>query len=108
MQSSSSFMNKIRFNFLYIDKYSFGRTWIYPESAIPYNMLRYIIDGSAEFIVDNEVVMVKKGQVSYIPEGCQLSCRALEDTFSFYSIRFTTSVFMRALIFSGNIIIFRW
>ncbi len=31
-------------------------------------MLRYIIDGSAEFIVDNEVVMVKKGQVSYIPE----------------------------------------
>lgn len=93
MQSSSSFMNKIRFNFLYIDKYSFGRTWIYPESAIPYNMLRYIIDGSAEFIVDNEVVMVKKGQVSYIPEGCQLSCRALEDTFSFYSIRFTTSVF---------------
>ena len=93
MQSSSSFMNKIRLNFLYIDKYSFGRTWIYPESAIPYNMLRYIIDGSAEFIVDNEVVMVKKGQVSYIPEGCQLSCRALEDTFSFYSIRFTTSAF---------------
>ena len=93
MQSSSSFMNKIRFNFLYIDKYSFGRTWIYPESAIPYNMLRYIIDGSAEFIVDNEVVMVKKGQVSYIPEGCQLSCRALEDTFSFDSIRFSTVVY---------------
>ena len=37
-------MNTIRFNFLYIDKYSFGRTWIYPESAIPYNMLRYVID----------------------------------------------------------------
>ena len=93
MQSSSSFMNKIRFNFLYIDKYSFGRTWIYPESAIPYNMLRYIIDGSAEFMVDDEIVMVKKGQVAYIPESCRLSCRALEDNFSFYSIRFTTSVF---------------
>ena len=52
MQSLSSFMNTIRFNFLYIDKYSFGRTWTYPESAIPYNMLRYIIDGSAEFVVD--------------------------------------------------------
>ena len=50
MQSLSSFMNTIRFNFLYIDKYSFGRTWTYPESAIPYNMLRYIIDGSAEFV----------------------------------------------------------
>ena len=93
MESLSPFMNTIRFNFLYIDKYSFGRTWIYPESAIPYNMLRYVIDGSAEFMVDDESVIVKKGQVSYIPEGCRLSCRALEDTFSFYSIRFTTSVF---------------
>ena len=93
MQSLSSFMNTIRFNFLYIDKYSFGRTWTYPESAIPYNMLRYISDGSAEFVVDGETVIVRKGQVSYIPEGCWLSCKALEDTFAFYSIRFTTSVF---------------
>ena len=93
MQSLSSFMNTIRFNFLYIDKYSFGRTWTYPESAIPYNMLRYIIDGSAEFVVDGETVIVRTGQVSYIPEGCWLSCKALEDTFAFYSIRFTTSVF---------------
>ena len=93
MQSLSSFMNTIRFNFLYIDKYSFGRTWTYPERAIPYNMLRYIIDGSAEFVVDGETVIVRKGQVSYIPEGCWLSCKALEDTFAFYSIRFTTSVF---------------
>ena len=93
MQSLSSFMNTIRFNFLYRDKYSFGRTWTYPESAIPYNMLRYIIDGSAEFVVDGETVIVRKGQVSYIPEGCWLSCKALEDTFAFYSIRFTTSVF---------------
>ena len=93
MQSLSSFMNTIRFNFLYIDKYSFGRTWTYPESAIPYNMLRYIIDGSAELVVDGETVIVRKGQVSYIPEGCWLSCKALEDTFAFYSIRFTTSVF---------------
>ena len=93
MQSLSSFMNTIRLNFLYIDKYSFGRTWTYPESAIPYNMLRYIIDGSAEFVVDGETVIVRKGQVSYIPEGCWLSCKALEDTFAFYSIRFTTSVF---------------
>lgn len=93
MESLSSFMNTIRFNFLYIDKYSFGRTWTYPDSAIPYNMLRCVIDGSAEFIVDDETVIVKKGQISYIPEGCRLSCRALEDPFSFYSIRFTTSVF---------------
>lgn len=91
--SSSTFMNTIRFNFLYIDKYSFGKTWVYPNSLIPYNMLRYVIDGSAEFLVDGEAVIVKKGQISYIPEGCHLCCRALEDNFSFYSIRFTTSVF---------------
>lgn len=93
MLSSSSCMNTIRFNFLYIDKYSFGRTWIYPDSTIPYNMLRYVIDGSAEFIVDGENVIVKKGQIAYVPEGCRLCCRALDDNFSFYSIRFTTSVF---------------
>ena len=45
------------------------------------------------FVVDGETVIVRKGQVSYIPEGCWLSCKALEDTFAFYSIRFTTSVF---------------
>ena len=91
--TEKTYIEGVRINFLYIDKYSFGRTWTYPESAIPYNMLRYIIDGSAEFVVDGETVIVRKGQVSYIPEGCWLSCKALEDTFAFYSIRFTTSVF---------------
>ena len=101
MQSLSSFMNTIRFNFLYIDKYSFGRTWTYPESAIPYNMLRYIIDGSAEFVVDGETVIVRKGQVSYIPEGWRIR------------LLFTVSVSphpcsMRGPIFSGSTITFPW
>lgn len=90
---STTYMNSIRFNFLYIDQYWFGRTWIYPDSQIPYNMLRYIVDGSAEFVVDGQRLLVKKGDIAYLPEGCRLGCRALEDNFSFYSIRFTTSVF---------------
>ena len=45
--------------------------------------------------------------MSYIPEGCWLSCKALEDTFAFYSIRFTTSVFYEGgPIFSGSTITF--
>lgn len=85
--------NSVRFNFLYVDKYSFGRTWVYPESLIPYNMLRYIIKGKAVFVIDNEEVLVSAGQVIYLPQGCKLSCRALDDTLSFYSIRFMTSVY---------------
>ena len=38
-------IDNVRFNFLYIDTYSFGPTWVYPESVVPYNMLRYIISG---------------------------------------------------------------
>lgn len=86
-------MNSIRFNFLYVDKYSFGRTWTYPESTIPYSMFRYILDGKAEFKIDGETYVVEKNQISYLPERCNLSCKALEDNFSFISIRFTTSVF---------------
>lgn len=86
-------VNVIKFNFLYVDKYSFGRTWVYPESPIPYSMLRCVLDGSAEFKVNGESYILKKGQISYIPEGCTLYCKALEDTFSFISIRFKTSVY---------------
>jgi len=88
-----SYLDIIRFNFLYVDKYSFGRTWVYPESTIPYCMLRYIIDGKAEFCVDGETYIVEKDQIAYLPEGCNLLCRALVDNFSFISIRFTTSVY---------------
>lgn len=36
-----------------------------------------------------------KGKVVivYIPQGCRMSCRALSESFEFYSLRFTTSVF---------------
>lgn len=86
-------VDNVRFNFLYVDKYSFGRTWVYPESMIPYNMLRYIISGEALFFVDEERVEVKTNQIVYVPRGCRLSCQAISDNFSFISIRFTTSVY---------------
>ncbi len=51
----SNTIDNIRFNFLYIDTYSFGSTWVYPESFVPYNMLRYIISGEGTFFIDRAV-----------------------------------------------------
>ena len=81
-----SAIDNIHFHFLYIDRYSFGRNWIFPESSIPYNMLRYIESGTASFFIDSQEYSVKKDQIIYIPKGSQLSCFAT-------SIRFTSSVF---------------
>ena len=88
-----SAIDNIHFHFLYIDRYSFGRNWIFPESSIPYNMLRYIESGTASFFIDSQEYSVKKDQIIYIPKGSQLSCFATSSHFSFTSIRFTSSVF---------------
>ena len=89
---NNSFINSIRFNFLYIDRYSFGKSWVYPESYLPYGMLRYVIKGNAIFFIDGKEFEVKEWDIVYLPVGCKLSCHALNDDFSFYSIRFATSV----------------
>lgn len=89
----SSAIDNVRFNFLYIDTYSFGRNWVFPESAVPYNMLRLIESGEGTFFIDDEEICCKKNDIVYIPRGSRLSCYALTDNFSFTSIRFTNSVF---------------
>lgn len=88
-----SVIENIRFAFLYIEFYSMGRTWVYPESYIPYNIFRYIVKGKAEFCIDGEEIVVEENQIAYIPQRCKMSCRVLSESFEFYSIRFTTSVF---------------
>ena len=87
-----AFSNDIRFSFLYIDLYSMGRAWVYPESIIPYNMLRYIVKGEAEFCINDKTIKVKENQIVYIPKESRMSCRAISDVFKFFSLRFTTSV----------------
>ncbi len=89
---NNSFINSIRFNFLYIDRYAFGKSWVYPESYLPYCMLRYIIKGNAIFFIDGREIKVKEGDIVYLPVGSKLSCHALNEDFAFYSIRFATSV----------------
>lgn len=92
-ETEYTYIEGIRINFLYVDKYSFGRAWCMPESKIPYSMLRYILEGNAVFIIDGREITVEKNQVVYIPRGCSLSCHALGEKFSFMSIRFNTSVY---------------
>lgn len=72
-----SVIDNIRLTFLYIEFYSMGKTWVYPESYIPYNIFRYIVKGKAEFCIDGEEIIVKENQIVYIPQGCRMSCRAL-------------------------------
>lgn len=90
MEIPASLYSSMRFNFLYVDKYTF-QNWAYPSSYIPYCMLRYVLKGDALFAIDGEEFEVHEGQVAYIPEGCYLSCYALSTEFSFISIRFTTT-----------------
>ncbi len=86
-------IDSVRFTFLYIGFYSMGSTWAYPEARIPYHIFRYVVKGSAVFYIDGEEIIVSENQIAYIPSGCKLSCKALTETFDFYSIRFATSVF---------------
>ena len=77
--SEMSVIDNIRLTFLYIEFYSMGKTWVYPESYIPYNIFRYIVKGKAEFCIDGEEIIVKENQIVYIPQGCRMSCRALSE-----------------------------
>ena len=92
MHIPPSLYASMRFNFLYADRYVFRRGWNYPDKYVPYCMLRYILTGRADFLMDGERYTVERNQVCYIPEGCRLECHALEDEFSFISIRFATTV----------------
>ncbi len=93
-------IDNIRYNFLHIDTYSFGKNWVFPETSISYNMLRYIESGTGAFFLDGIEYVVEKGQVVYIPRDSRLSSYSLSDNFSFTSIRFTTSVYFEG----GNIL----
>lgn len=81
----------MRFNFLYADRYVFRTGWVYPESYIPYCMVRYIVRGEAVFTINGVEINVHENQVVYIPEGCRLECHALGNHFEFISIRFAVS-----------------
>ena len=92
MHIPQSLYSSMRLIFLYVDRYVFRRGWAYPESYVPYCMLRYILKGSAVFRVNGEEYLVGENEIFYIPEGCQLECHALGEEFEFISIRFTVTV----------------
>lgn len=83
--------NNFHLNFLYVEKYKFSDKWVYPPDIIPYEIYRYILSGSAHFILNEKEYHVEKDDVFYIPQGSELSCQALEPLI-FISIRFVGSV----------------
>lgn len=91
MEIPKSLFSTMRFNFLYVDRYVFSRSWVYPESYVPYCMVRYILRGSAVFRINGTEYIAREGQVAYIPDGCMLACHALEEEFEFISIRFVVT-----------------
>lgn len=91
MDQNQQLFTAMRFYFLYVDRYVFGAGWVFPDSHLPYAMVRYILRGSAEFVVDGRSFLVHEGQVVYIPDGCQLGCHTMDQTFEFYSIRFKSA-----------------
>ena len=102
MEIPSTLYSSMRFNFLYVDRYDFQENWVYPNSYIPYCMLRYILKGDAVFSIDGENFEVHEGQVTYIPEGCYLSCYSNSKEFQFISIRFTTTFRLENSDFLSN------
>ena len=80
-----SLYSAMRFNFLYVDKYTFHSGWFFPEDYIPYCLLRFITRGEAVFKINGEEIIVHKNEIAYIPEGAVMS---LSDNIEFYSIRF--------------------
>lgn len=92
MNIEQTFFTTLRFNFLYVDYYEFKRSWVFPESYIPYSMLRYVVRGKGIFIINGKKFEVRENQICYIPEGCRLECYAVGEDLDFISIRFTTTV----------------
>lgn len=85
--------DNVKVSFLYIGLYSMGKDWFYPESVVPYHMLRYVVKGEADFWIDGEKIHVVPNDIVYIPRDSRLACVAAADTFEFYSVRFITSFY---------------
>ena len=97
-----SLYSAMRFNFLYVDKYTFHSGWFFPEDYIPYCLLRFITRGEAVFKINGEEIIVHKNEIAYIPEGAVMSCGALSDTIEFYSIRFCVTARLNDSDFLGE------
>ena len=94
---NNSLMKAFHLAFLYVDIYTFNRDWKFREEKVPYSMIRFIVEGNAKFIIDDNVYDVSKNDIIYIPESCNLQCMSVSNHFSFISIRFTASYSIHGL-----------
>jgi len=94
---NNSLMKAFHLAFLYVDTYTFNKDWKFKEEKVPYSMIRFIVEGNAKFIIDDNVYDVGKNDIIYIPESCNLQCMSVSNHFSFISIRFTASYSIHGL-----------
>ena len=94
---NNSLMKAFHLAFLYVDMYTFNRDWKFREEKVPYSMIRFIVEGNAKFIIDDNVYDVSKNDIVYIPESCNLQCMSTSNHFSFISVRFTASYSIHGL-----------
>jgi AraC-like DNA-binding protein len=86
-------VDNIRFYFLSIHKFVFGKEWIGVRKMLPYSMFWYVNGGEAELHINKEKIKVSKDQIVYIPRGCRFEYRSASSKFSITDIRFMTSVY---------------
>lgn len=97
-----SLYSAMRFNFLYVDKYTFHSGWFFPEDYIPYCLLRFMTRGEAVFKINSEEIVVHKNEIVYIPEGSVMSCWTMSDNVEFYSVRFCVTARLNDSDFLGE------
>lgn len=54
-------------NFIYVDRYKFPKTWEFHLSRAPYSIVRFMIEGSGSYIINNVEYKVDKNEIVYIP-----------------------------------------
>ena len=71
---NNSLMKAFHLAFLYVDIYTFNKDWKFREEKVPYSMIRFIVEGNAKFIIDDNVYDVSKNTYlkAAIFSACQL------------------------------------
>ncbi|PCF85724.1 AraC family transcriptional regulator [Staphylococcus delphini] len=84
--------NLYTLQFLYINRYKFLKGWSDYDERVLFSLVRYIIKGSGEFVINDERYHVQSGDILCIPQNAQLMSKANESGIEFVSIRFRADI----------------
>ncbi|EIE3873389.1 helix-turn-helix domain-containing protein [Staphylococcus pseudintermedius] len=84
--------NLYTLQFLYINRYKFLQGWSDYDERVLFSLIRYIIKGSGEFVINGERYHVQSGDILCIPQNAKLISKANELGIEFVSIRFRADI----------------